>query len=364
MSNTFKPIHKHQCPSTITGGYSNAMSPPKEVFAGFAESASAFSSGRYSPVLNSKWVADTGASAHMTPHRHWFKEYTPYKIAIRLADGKLIMSAGIGTMVFYPKGVDGIKSLEFEHVLHVPDLRSNLLSVLYLTQRKNLEATITRNKIYFKRDDQLLFTASVDSCHNAYLDGNTQTQHEVAARASTCKMDLTLWHRRFSHLNHGDVKQLISKGLVTGIRLDSNVKPDPICEPCIAGKQHRVVNKSATSRATKPLELVHTDVHGPMPVQTCEGYKYWICFVDDATRLVAITPLKRKSDAFEAFKVYKTTMENQTVLNCMILQSHIIVNSWVYLTNIVGCATVTLHCLSTVHRVQTVHTALELCVLP
>ena len=72
------------------------------------------------------------------------------------------------------------------------------------------------------------------------------------------------------------------------------------------------MNKSATSRATKPLELVHTDVHGPMPVQTREGYKYWICFVDDATRLVAITPLKRKSDAFEAFKVYKTTMENQT----------------------------------------------------
>ena len=101
-----------------------------------------------------------------------------------------------------------------------------------------------------------------------------------------------------SHLNHGDVKQLTSKALVTGMRLDSNVKPDPICELCIAGKQHRIVNKSATNRATKPLELVHTDVHGPMPVQTCEGYKYWICFVDDATRLVVISPLRHKSDAF------------------------------------------------------------------
>ena len=30
----------------------------------------------------------------------------------------------------------------------------------------------------------------------------------------------------------------------------------------------------------------------------------------------------------------------------------------------VGCATVTLHYLSAVHRVQTVHTALGLCVLP
>ena len=97
------------------------------------------------------------------------------------------MSAGIGISVFYPKGVDGVKSLEFEHVLHVPELCSNLLSVLYLTQQKNLEATITHNNIYFKRDDRLLFIGSVHSSHNAYLDGTTQTQDEVAARASTYK---------------------------------------------------------------------------------------------------------------------------------------------------------------------------------
>jgi len=36
------------------------MNPAKEEFAGFAESARAFSSGENSPVLNSKWVADTG----------------------------------------------------------------------------------------------------------------------------------------------------------------------------------------------------------------------------------------------------------------------------------------------------------------
>ena len=274
--------------------------------------ASVLSSGTCLLVFNTDWAADTGASSHMTPHRHWFKKYTPYKIPIRLADGKLIMSSGIGTIVFEPKGVTGVNSIEFEHVLHVPELQSNLLSVLYLTQKKNIEVTIIKNKILFKRDNQLLFTASVHSNNTGYLDGSTQVQHGFAARASTCQMDLTLWHRRFSHLNHGDVKNLVSKALVTGMKLDSNEKPDPICEPCIAGKQHRIVNKTATNRTTKPLELVHTDVHGPMPIQTREGYKYWICFVDDATRLVAITPLKRKSDAFEAFKVYKTTMENQT----------------------------------------------------
>lgn len=33
------------------------------------------------------WTADTGASAHMTPHRHWFQNYKPYRVPIELADG-------------------------------------------------------------------------------------------------------------------------------------------------------------------------------------------------------------------------------------------------------------------------------------
>ena len=83
MSHTLNPIHNQQLPSTTMGRYSDPGSLPyQEEFAGFAESASAFSSGRNSPVLNSKWIADTGASSHMTPHPHWFKEYTPYKVPI------------------------------------------------------------------------------------------------------------------------------------------------------------------------------------------------------------------------------------------------------------------------------------------
>jgi viroplasmin and RNaseH domain-containing protein len=44
---------------------------------------------------SSDWTADTGASSHMTPHRHWFATYKPHVIPIRLADGKVVMSAGL-----------------------------------------------------------------------------------------------------------------------------------------------------------------------------------------------------------------------------------------------------------------------------
>src|ERR1700754_1425908 len=46
------------------------------------------------------WCADTGATSHMTPHRHWFTEYQPYKVPVRLADGTVIYTASVGSILF------------------------------------------------------------------------------------------------------------------------------------------------------------------------------------------------------------------------------------------------------------------------
>ena len=72
---------------------------------------------------NQNWLADTGATSHMTPHRHWVHNYTPLRIPIRLADNRVIYSSGVGTVVFNPV-IDGkrLQTLEFTKVLHVPEL--------------------------------------------------------------------------------------------------------------------------------------------------------------------------------------------------------------------------------------------------
>jgi hypothetical protein len=82
------------------------------------------------------WNADTGATSHMTPHRHWLRNYAPKHVAIKLADNNIVYSTGVGTVVFSPV-INGkrVRPVEFTRVLHVPDLHNNLLSVLYLTVR-------------------------------------------------------------------------------------------------------------------------------------------------------------------------------------------------------------------------------------
>ena len=120
--------------------------PQDAEFAGHASSPDY--TNPHSPLIPDAgvdWNADTGATCHMTPHRHWFNTYKPHVIPIRLANNQVIHSAGIGSVLFKPT-VNGKPKqlLEFHRVLHVPELRNNLLSVLYLTCHKSYVVTIMK----------------------------------------------------------------------------------------------------------------------------------------------------------------------------------------------------------------------------
>jgi len=74
-----------------------------EIVTESAGNASAFYFNGHSTSSNIvKWNTDTGATSHMTPHRHWIRNYTPYQVPIRLADNRVIYSEGVGTIVFRP----------------------------------------------------------------------------------------------------------------------------------------------------------------------------------------------------------------------------------------------------------------------
>ena len=123
----------------------NNAETPKE----FAGNASARSNSSITPP-DYNWIADTGATSHMTPHRHWMRNYTPYRTPVRLADNTIVYSAGLGSVVFQPfiRG-KALRPVEFSRVLHVPALCNNLLSCLYLTKHKNFTIYIDSEGMHF-----------------------------------------------------------------------------------------------------------------------------------------------------------------------------------------------------------------------
>src|SRR5882762_2597585 len=156
-----------------------------------------------------------------------------------------------------------------------------------------------------------LFVASINDDNSAFLDGSTQPQLQFAKITSTLPLNYELWHRRLAHINHDGVKKLIAQELVTGIKLDSRIAPDPICEPCLAGKMKANPFPATGHIAAKPLDLIHIDVHEPVHVQSHSGHKYYALFVDDCTKFKVGIPMKKKSKTFSAFLKFEAYAENQ-----------------------------------------------------
>ncbi|KAF9221318.1 hypothetical protein BS17DRAFT_785772 [Gyrodon lividus] len=125
-----------------------------------------------------------------------------------------------------------------------------------------------------------LFVASINDNNAAFLDGTTEAISKFAQPAAAVPLDLSLWHRRLAHHHLARVKALLERNMVTGLKLEVKTPPNPICEPCLAGKMHANPFPSSEWCASCPLELVHTDVH-QLPYRTFSGYRYWATFIDD-----------------------------------------------------------------------------------
>lgn len=106
--------------------------------------------------------------------------------------------------------------------------------------------------------------AKVDMSKNRLFTLNIKTD-SVKCFKAILKDSSWLWHLRFGHLGFSGLKLLWKTKMVKG--LPEMNHPNKILEGCIMGKQHRKsfpVGKSW--RASRPLQLVHTDIAGPFGV--------------------------------------------------------------------------------------------------
>jgi transposase InsO family protein len=251
----------------------------------------------------------------MTPNRHLFSSYRPFSTPVRLADGNIVYSAGVGTIVFVPRLERGSAAeIEFTRVLHVPELSCNLFSVLHLVRWKGFTVIAQDDSIAFKRNERILFTAYISESNVATLQGVTR-RAESSSRAfalkTTLQLDLALWHRRTMHLSLRSLQRALRDKLVTGVTLNSPASPDPVCEPCLAGKMHADPFPSTGTKTRGVLDLVHADLV-QMPVRTHSGYRYFVGFHDDCSSFHRVYLLRAKSDTFAAFKQFKAWAENIT----------------------------------------------------
>jgi hypothetical protein len=81
---------------------------------------------------------------------------------------------------------------------------------------------------------------------------------------------------------------------------------------CALGKNIKKPFPSSENRSKGILDLIHSDVCGPMPVKSLGGSLYYVTFIDDFSRKTWLYMLKTKDEVFSKFQEFKAEVENLT----------------------------------------------------
>jgi hypothetical protein len=273
-----------------------------------AARASVRLAGTHDTHADAHWIADSGATSHMSTQRRWFKTFEPHVVPIRIANNAIVYSEGIGSIVMEPLD-ESLDPVCLSRVLYVPALQNNLFAVLHLVTSHRFCVVIEGTVMEFLCDGVRILTATIHD-KTAWLDVRTVNAPRSALRGEAIR-DRSLWHRRLGHIGKDLLEKVIRGKLASGLHLNSDAPLLVHCKPCIVGKHHaNPFPAKASHRATRMLERVHSDLH-MVPTATASGYRYWMTFIDDWSRYGWIYLLKHKSDAFEAFRTFKAMVKKQ-----------------------------------------------------
>ncbi|KMQ87247.1 retrovirus-related pol polyprotein from transposon tnt 1-94 [Lasius niger] len=252
------------------------------------------------------WITDSGASRHITHRKDWLTDYQPISgVTIALGDDDVCQAIGVGT-VHIEKLVNG-KWCEgrIEEVLYVPKMKKNLFSVGVCTT-KGYDVHFKRGFVNIVLRDKIVTQGHKQDNEIYRMFFRTKTQVD----ASVSTLSLKLWHERLGHVNLNSLKTMVKNKLIDGVKLSKTNKF--FCQSCQMGKLHRLTFGDKGQRKTpEPGEFIHSDICGPMSVESLGGARFYALFKDDASGFRAVYFLRHKSDLFEKFKEFAILVANK-----------------------------------------------------
>ncbi len=249
------------------------------------------------------WILDSGASSHLCCNGELFNKLEKSTQSILLASGESVNAQGVGDVFLQ----SGNTEITLRNVLFVPDLHSNILSVSKIISYGHC--------VTFGKNTARVVDSYGKDCFEAKLIAgifcvNMKKRQERVLTVIQLEENKR-WHSRFGHLNFHDLATLSKQNIVRGMKLNfSNEISCVICAECKIKVNQFKTNKTIYTKNC--LELIHSDICGPMRISSQSGSRYFITFIDDFSRYISTYFLKNKSEALRAFKDFVTRSENRT----------------------------------------------------
>ncbi len=241
-------------------------------------------------------LVDCGATSHIVTDDASFIEldpkFNPGKHFIELADGQKVNNIALkrGKAQIYITDKEGkTHTVTLDKCLYIPSYPQNIFSVQAATAKGAI--------VYFRNDSSELIlhdkTFEIKKKGRLYYLTNDVTYVNVVK-------DLMEWHGVLGHCNLGDVMKL--ENFADGMVIKGKERSD--CETCIASKISNQRSRTPATRATKPFQMVSSDVCGPVQPVSLHGFNYCISFIDNYTGYIFVYFIKRKSDATKALQKF------------------------------------------------------------
>jgi len=128
-----------------------------------------------------------------------------------------------------------------------------------------------------------------------------------------------VWHKILGHLSFSQINKSNRLKAIHDLP-NITMLESTICKSFQFSKKTRVQFNAKEGSASKPLELIHTDLCGHVRKKSPCGHQYYIMFIDDFSRMCWIGLLKQKDEAFEKFQIFKALVENELDLKIKCLR--------------------------------------------
>lgn len=247
-------------------------------------------------------VFDTGVSSHMFGEKKAFKTLRtsePSRIAVASKGGEMWSKA---------KGSVSIGSLTLKNVLYSNRLTGNLISIGRLCDDGYTAVFHQKSGILLDSNRQIVLRMIRDPRRDRLWHPSVMPLHTALSTSVHRTNHATLWHQRLGHAHPDSVIQYLRENH----NLLLSRKDFVPCDSCAMGKLSQSPKTSPFHRSSHLLDVVHSDLMGPISPQTKLGARYIMTFIDNHTRHNVCYLLKSKDEAFNKFKQYKAMIEKQT----------------------------------------------------
>ena len=251
---------------------------------------------------------DSGASQHMSSHRHRFSNYRSIEPrSIRAADDHIFKAIGQGDLRIKIPNKKAETMMTLKDVLYCPNLGFTLVSISKIAAAGY--TAIFKNDVCRILDCTGRIIGEIEASNGLY---RVSSNSDRASVAITQKSSIVALHKRLGHISPVTVKAMITSKACSGLELDecSNMTPCASCEH--AKTTRKPIQKTRmTPRAKAFGEEVHSNVWGLSPIQSIAKQVYYITFTDDYTRWTTIYLMKKKSGALKFYQSYEAWCATQ-----------------------------------------------------